>query len=126
MIYTTGFTGEMAEEAAFATWFREWFLNRFPTPARNRAAITNALAQAYGLVIRGEDAFSIDVEMSASQIVDYELSTTNIIAAAERKDATLDQAAAWMRESIMPFFGGSPRRTFRFAGTIWYLEKQAA
>jgi len=118
-IYTSGFTGHMAEDAGFAGWFRDVFLGQFPTPARNRGMLTQDLAAAHGLIPQGEQEFATDVKLTADQFVDYELSTTNIIAAAERRGATLDEAAVWLRQAVRPFFADRLRGTFQFAGTIW-------
>ena len=126
VIYTSWFTGEMVEEATFAPWFRQTFLVQYPTPARNRTAITNTLAQAHSLTLRADDTFSNDLEMSSEAFIDYELSTTNVIAAVERGHSSFGEAAVWMRESLGLFFGDHPQRTFRFAGSIWYLKKQTA
>ena len=123
VIYTSGFTGTIVEDATFPGWFKA-FSSRFPTPPRNRVVLTDAIAAAHRFRLCGEESFSNDVPMSAGTFVDYELSTTNIIAATERGETTPAEAEVWMRESIAPFFGSSPQRTFQFAGTITYLAKQ--
>ena len=122
-IYTSGFTGQMVEDAGFAGWFRDVFLGQFPTPTRNRGVITPALAATHRLILQGEEEFVSDVAMTADQFVDYELSTTNIIAAAERRGVTLDEAAVWLRAAVRPFFRDRSRGTFRFAGTLWCSRK---
>lgn len=55
VIYTSGFTGEMVEESAFALWFRDEFLQHYPTPPRNPTAITGAVAEGHGFVLMNED-----------------------------------------------------------------------
>jgi SAM-dependent methyltransferase len=125
VIYTTAFTGEMLEEADFVGWFRGDFLSRYPTPDRGRVAVTATLAQANGLAFRGEEPFSNDVEMSLDRFVDYELSTTNIIASVERGESSFEDANTWMHRSLAPMFGTRNRGTFRFSGTTSYLQKQA-
>jgi hypothetical protein len=43
--------------------------------------------------------------MTKERFTDYQLSTTNIIAAVERGEDTFDNAARWIHASIAPFFG---------------------
>jgi SAM-dependent methyltransferase len=102
VVYTSGFTGEMLEDPAFAAWFREDFLTRYPTPARNKVPINPSLAEAHGLAWVGERAFSNDIKMSLQRFIDYELSTTNIIAAADGGSAGFVDAEIWMHESLGP------------------------
>ncbi len=59
--------------------------------------------------------------MSAEGFVDYELSTTNVMAAVDRGDETLDEAASWMLESIRPFFADNRDHRFRFDGRVAYV-----
>jgi len=123
VIYRSGFTGTMLEEPAFARWFRREFLARYPIPARNHLPVSPLLAEANGLVWVGEHSFSNDIEMNVDTFVDYELSTTNIIAAAERGSPAFEDAEAWMRASLRPLFRRRATGTFRFAGKIWSLQK---
>ncbi|MGE0449293.1 MAG: class I SAM-dependent methyltransferase [Vicinamibacterales bacterium] len=125
LIYTSGFTGEVLEEPAFSAWFRGEFLTRYPTPARKSTVLNPSLAEGNGLAWVGEESFSNDVEMTIDTFVDYELSTTNIIAAAERSHLELRQAEAWMRESLVSLLTPRHKGTFRFVGKAVFLKKQA-
>jgi SAM-dependent methyltransferase len=124
VVYASRFTGEMLNAPAFGGWFRE-FLARYPTPARNPTILTASLAEAHGLVWTGQEVFADDVEMTLDTFVDYELSTTNVIAAAQRNVSAFAEAEAWMRTSLTSLI--APRRsgTFRFAGHISLLRKHA-
>ena len=123
VVYNSWCAGEMLDVDAFSIWFRQDFFRRFPTPWRNSTHLTHDLAQPFGLRLRGEDTFSNEIEMSAERFVDYELSTTSVMAAIDRGDTTLDETASWMRESLRPFFEPGLDRTFRFDGRIVYVEK---
>ena len=127
VVYTSGFTGEMLEEPAFARWFRDEFLARYPTPARNQVPFVDvgpSLAEVHGFVRIGAQAFSNDVGMSVDAFIDYELSTTNIIAAAGQDITAFGDAEAWMRASLAPLFRLRDAGTFRFVGKTWALQKQ--
>jgi hypothetical protein len=110
----------------FADWFSGVYLSRYPTPPRNLAPITEALAGRHGLVYRGEEEFSNEAAMAIGRFADYQLSTTNVIAAVGRGVDSFDGAGRWIRESIERFFAGERERTFRFSGKMWCLEKAAA
>jgi hypothetical protein len=61
--------------------------------------------------------------MTIERFTDYQLSTTNIIAAVERGATLFDDVAKWIKASIAPFFAEQAQRTFLFNGKSWYLEK---
>jgi SAM-dependent methyltransferase len=122
VIYTAGFTGQLRHHAGFAPWF----LEMFPAPlAATRASgtLTAGLAEAHGLALDREERFVTEVPMTADQFIDFQLSTPNIIVAAARRDATLDEAARWFRESVTPFFAGRSHHVCQFAGTVWALTR---
>ena len=63
--------------------------------------------------------------MTVDRFTDYQLSTTNIIAAVRDGAGSYDDAAGWIQSSLEGFFGDAPERVFLFSGKIWYLEKVA-
>jgi ubiquinone/menaquinone biosynthesis C-methylase UbiE len=123
VIYTSWFTGTMKEDSTFSDWFKGDYLGRYPTPPRNRTFVTEEMGQAHGFAFRGEDEFSDNLSMTLERFIDYQLSTTNIIAAVERRDTAYEDAQTWMQASIASYFGEQAQRTFLFSGRIWYLEK---
>jgi SAM-dependent methyltransferase len=123
LVYTSWFTGEMKGDSTFADWFRSCYLSRYPSPPRRRASITAELTEKHGLVFRGEDEFSNEVEMTSRRFTDYQLSTTNVIAAVRRGEVSFDDAYRWIHSSLLPFFSGKRERAFLFSGKIWYVEK---
>jgi hypothetical protein len=115
----------MLENPGFARWFRDDFLARYPIPARNQIPISPLLGDAHGLSWIGEQRFSDDVRMSLETFVDYELSTTNIIATVGLNPAALERAQAWLAASVAPLFRHREAGTFRFVGKVWCLRKLA-
>ncbi len=126
LVYTSWFTGEMKGEPTFCDWFKDQYLCRYPTPPRDRTPITKELAHKHGFVFRREEEFSNEVGMTINRFTDYQLSTTNIIAAVKRGTCCFDDAAEWIHSSLKPFFSDRRERVFLFGGKIWYLEKAAA
>lgn len=122
-IYTSWFTSEMKEHPAFAKWFKGDYLARYPTPPRDRTTITAQFAQKHGLALRGEDEFTDEVRMNIDRFTDYQLSTTNVIAAVRNGNERFEDAARWIRASLAEFFQDATERTFLFSGKLWYLQK---
>ena len=125
-IYTSWFTGEMKGEPAFSDWFDGEYLSRYPTPPRDRTPITKERAGSHGLALRGEHEFSDEIGMTIQRFTDYQLSTTNIIAAVKQGMSSFYDAARWLRASLKPFFAERREKTFLFTGKIWYLQKSVA
>ncbi len=123
VIYTSWFTEEMRGEPAFAEWFDGVYLDRYPSPPRGPTNVTPEFAETFGLRLLGEDEFANEIAMSRGRFTDYQLSTSNIIAAVRRKGESFEEAEEWIRDSLEPFFPDDERRTFLFAGKIWYLQK---
>jgi len=126
LVYTSWFTGEMTGEPAFSRWFKGAYLSRYPTPPRNLTPITHEIARRHRFVFRGEEEFSNEVRMGIGRFTDYQLSTTNVIAAVKRGEGSFEDAARWILNSLEPFFTNERERIFLFSGKIWYLEKTAA
>jgi SAM-dependent methyltransferase len=126
VVYTSRFTGEMKGEPTFSDWFKGEYPNRYPTPPRDRTPVTEELARRHHFVLRGEEEFSNEIGMTIQRFTDYQLSTTNVIAAVKEGTGGFDDAARWIRASLKPFFLDRRERVFLFRGRIWYLEKAAA
>jgi SAM-dependent methyltransferase len=123
VIYNGWFTGRMKENAAFEKWFVGEYLRHYPTPPRNREPITAENMGARGFSLRSEAAFSNEIRMTVQQFTDYELSTTNVIAATTDSPVLFEAAERWIAESIKPYFDGNESRTFLFSGRIWCLQQ---
>jgi SAM-dependent methyltransferase len=126
LVYTSWFTGEMKGEPAFADWFKDKYLSRYPSPPRDRTPITAELAGRHGFALSGEEEFADEIDMTAERFAEYQLSTTNVIAAVRKGEDSFDEAASWIRTELKPFFGGSRQRVFLFSGKAWYLERDAS
>jgi ubiquinone/menaquinone biosynthesis C-methylase UbiE len=53
----------------------------------------------------------------------YLVTQSNIIAAVEGGQESLDAARSWLRDAVLPFFGERPTARFRFVGPISYLQR---
>ena len=123
LIYNAWFTGEMKQQPTFASWFKEAYLTRYPSPPRNTAPLTSSRLRDSGVLLCGEESFDLEIPMTISRFTDYQLSTTNVIAAVHEDLPLFREAEQWITGSIQPFFDGEDQRTFKFSGRNWYLRK---
>jgi SAM-dependent methyltransferase len=124
VLYNSWFTGEMREEAAFRDWFRDDFLQRYPSPPRAPASVSPDQARAHALAVVGSQSLETAVEMTLDQFIDYELSTTNIIHAV-REGEPIEDAQSWLQAAVARAGQGRTGGTFLFAGRIDYLRPAA-
>ncbi len=123
VVYTSWFTGVMDGEPAFSDWWKGEYLRRFPTPPRNRTPITDDLALKYGFTFHGEHEFFDAVDMTLERFTDFQLSTSNVIAAVDGRQGSYEDAGQWISDSLECFFTAEGERVFLFSGKIWILEK---
>jgi len=121
VVYTSGFIGEMAENAEFRHWAWEIYPKRFPNPPRRSVGVTAELIAPHGFQLAGTESFAHDEQMTADQLTGYLLTQTNVIAAVESGKTPLPEAESWIAAGVTPFFGGMTR-TMKFAVSIWYLR----
>jgi SAM-dependent methyltransferase len=122
VVYTSGFRGEMAENAEFAKWAWEIYPKRFPTPPRRSVGVCAELVGPYGFSLEGKEDFAHDEVMTSEQLTGYLLTQTNVIAAVESGTTLLPEAISWIAAGVRPFFDGGVR-TMKFGGSIWYLRR---
>ena len=126
VIYTSGFLGEMAEDAAFREWTRDIYPHKFPTPPRHSTNVSLETVEQFGFTHHRTEEFTHDETMDAEQLVDYLLTQTNTIAAIERDNIlSLSAAKHWIRDGIDRFFLGR-RRTMKFGGSISFLQRMGS
>ena len=123
LIYGSWFQLKMKENAEFTDWFKNEYFARFPSPPRNRTPISDETARRHGFELLGDDEYSVEIPMTIDGFTDYQLSTTNVLAAVESGADRFGDAEAWVRRSLEPFFEGETERTFIFTGKSWYLRK---
>ena len=119
-LYDHYFIGEMVDVPEFAEWSRR-ALERFPLPARNHQVGDPRGATPAGFEKVGDEFYADDIEMTQQQFVDYQLSISNFVAAAER-GAPVDSLREWVIETTAPFYASAPVRTVRFLGSLTCLR----
>ena len=119
-LYDHYFLGEMVDVPEFAVWTRELF-KKYPLPARTPQVGDPRSEQPPGFTKVGDEFFADDIEMTHDGFVDYILSISNLVAAAEGGIPRAELRDE-MRSTTAAFFAGSQPSTVRFLGSITCLR----
>jgi SAM-dependent methyltransferase len=123
VVYDHYFAARMEENESFRAWFRGQYLTRYPSPKRGEIAFTESEAREHGFRLLGCEHYDDALKFTPESLIDYLTTHSNIIAAVEGGDESIDSARAWLAESLVPLFGGVDEATFLFQGPIWFLER---
>jgi SAM-dependent methyltransferase len=120
-LYDHYFIGEMVGVPEFADWLQV-ALARYPLPPRNPQVGDPRSMEPAGFERVGDDLFADDIEMTHGELVGYQLTISNFVAAMDRGAAeqgtSRAELEAWALESTAPLFEGAATRTVRFLGSI--------
>lgn len=123
IVYDNYFSGQMEENAAFETWYRETYLSKYPPPPR---ASTTFNAEDSGdacFHLAGDEQYENRISFSIEGLIDYLTTHSNVIAAVEVGGEDISEVRLWMRENFKPLFGDLKEATFLFYGPIRYLKR---
>jgi len=121
IIVSQGFRSWLLKNAKIAQWFKDQYFQRFPTPPRNQEPFTDEAAQENGFHFIGREEFTQELPFSPEQLASNLVTHSNVIAAVEQGNQSLDEVTAWIVESVRPLFR-APAEPFVFGGEIWYLR----
>jgi hypothetical protein len=110
----------MLDVPEFGAWSHE-ALTRYPLPPRNPQVGDPRAVTPEGYELIGDEMFADDIELTREQLVDYQLTISNFVAAVERGESRVD-VRAWALETLEPLFAGRATRTVRFVGSVTCLR----
>lgn len=119
-LYDHYFTGEMVDVPEFGAWSHE-ALTRYPLPPRNPQVGDPRAVTPDGYEQLGEEMFGDDITLTLEQLVDYQLTISNFVAAGERGESRAG-LRAWALETLAPLFVEAETRTVRFVGWVSCLR----
>ena len=70
-----------------------------------------------------QDSYANVVVFDREGLVDYLLTQTNVLAAIERGESTLDDARAYLTTEVSPYCPSTEPQAFDFGGPITYLRR---
>lgn len=123
VVYDNFFSANLQGAPDFKRWFVSMYFDRFPTPARDNRPLDQRSARQAGFRLVNSEKYSNVVFFDRAQLVDYLLTQTNIIAAIERGEWSLDDARAYLTAEVSPYFPSPEPQAFDFGGPITYLRK---
>jgi ubiquinone/menaquinone biosynthesis C-methylase UbiE len=123
VIFDNSFYAHMVENNAFHIWFMATYLQKFPSPPRHRADLSVEETEKEGFALFKQEQYQNLVAFSLTKLTDYLVTQSNVIAAVEGGNQTIDDVCTWVTENIQPFFEERTEAAFGFGGPIWYLQK---
>jgi|SRR6185503_349639 len=125
VIYENAFPGEMENQADFARWHKEVYLQRFPSPPRNNTYewIPENL-EPKKLILTWTESFQNTIKFSRDELTAYLITQSNVIAAVESAKFTYSEIEGWLKTELTVFFENNHLRpVFYFNNWIKYFQK---
>jgi SAM-dependent methyltransferase len=121
-LYDHYFLGEMVGVQEFSEWVGE-LMQRYPLPPRNRQVGDPSAETPSGYVVVGENSFVDEIEMTAEEFVDFQVTISNLVNAVEQ-GASREELRQWLLASTASMFDGAETRTLRFLGSVTCLRPE--
>lgn len=120
LLYKTGSTGSLPDNARFVLWWQNEFRLRYPKVARNEDPLDADRAAQFGFTEIVHQTGERRVEIELDEHVGNLLTHSSVIRGLARRGETVPEARAWLRSGLAPFFpGGSALVTFRDWLHLW-------
>jgi ubiquinone/menaquinone biosynthesis C-methylase UbiE len=125
VIYENFFAGEMEGRDDFKTWLKEVYLQRFPSPPRNKNYDWSPEnLQTKNFTIRIPENFKNPQRFNRQQLINYFITQSNIIAAVESGDYTYAAIEQWLNDELSAYFeDADTTHVFYYGNWIKYLQK---
>ena len=123
VIYNNVFFANLQGDPGFKSWITSAYVKRFPTPPRNSRPLDDPSAERAGFQLVNQEKYTNVVFFDCGQLIDYLLTQTNVIAAIERGESTLDDIGTYLTTDVSSFFTSSKKQAFDFGGPISYLRR---
>jgi SAM-dependent methyltransferase len=118
VVYTDFFHGTLAGQPGFVDWLSEWYLSRYPSPARHAQFDPDAAERSgFGRVAFIEGAFP--VRMTRTAMADYLLSQSNAARAIETGVTSAETLRNQILDETAAYFDGRDRADTVFGIRVW-------
>ncbi len=125
VLYENHFIAELSGHENFTSWFRNVYLNKFPSPPRNNAyAWTNENLNPKNFNFIKEEIFKNPVSFNKKQLALYFTTQSNIIAAVEKNETTYEKVENWLARELASFFrDDETAQTIHYGNWVKYLQR---
>jgi SAM-dependent methyltransferase len=121
IVYDNYFGG--SDNDAFNAWHKESYLERYASPPRAWPDFAAEEIEKEGFQLIGDEVLCNTINFSLEGLIDFFTSQSNIIAAAECGNETIDEVRAWLKENLGRFFETCSTHDFLFNAPIWFLQR---
>jgi SAM-dependent methyltransferase len=125
VVYDNFMTGRLAEREDFHAWFKESYVQRFPSPRRDWVLFDAGGAAEEGFQLRCEERFENAIAFTHAALVNFLTTHSNVIAAVEGAGGDIGEVRGWLAKEIEPFFDGIEEAHFNFDAAYWCLQRAA-
>jgi len=122
VVYDGAERGAMVGRPAFARWYGDHYLKRYPRPPRDERPVTPEEAARGGLDFVHSEDYTLEWPFDLESYVAFMMTQSNITAAVERGLAA-ETVRADLLSSLKPHFSPGQQRLL-FGGYICYLRPQ--
>lgn len=124
VVYDNFFAGrrEDDEDEGLGQWMRDTYWRRYPYPPRSAVDFAPGESVDPGFQCETRNEYQNLVDFSRERLVDYLLTQTNVIAAVEEGDESIDDVRLWLLRELASFFEGRESGRFIFECPIWILR----
>lgn len=126
-VYGSGFSGAVQEAPDFERWAREVHTAKMPTPPR-RPSFGMGGETPQGFEVVAAERYSVDVPMTAPQMVEYLMSQSNATDAIARGAFTEPAAREWLSTEVAALYGDTAPDgplTAVFRCHLWVCRRRA-
>jgi len=125
VIYENYFTGELEGSDEFKAWFYDNYLNKFPSPPRNKDydwSAENMSSKKFR--IKTPVNFKNEVLFNKCQLVNYFTTQSNIISVVDNGQYSYKEIDNWLGDELNPWFKDDIiTRVVKYGNWIKYLQK---
>jgi len=125
VIHNNFFTSTTKDERSdnFKDWMTNQYLVKFVGPKRQTYAIDEARIMQLGYEVIPSEKFENVVVFNKTQLVDYLVTQSNIIAKVELGHYTIEEVKLWLYEALENHFIENEERHFVFGNRFLFLKK---
>ncbi len=119
------YTAQMTDNERFNIWHRQKYLQKFPSVPKNKRSFQMESENPGEFILFEEEWHENIIELSSTELVEYLITQSNVIAVVENGTQTIDAVTKWLTGEIRPFFESEAKKKIIFKAPVWYLRRKS-